>query len=149
MKSCVLEGHTRNMIGIIIIGYVISGRAMNKKTNTMAWVVSFVIHIDTFRKPRKSGNVKHRTGNISAQNIAVCVSNGSHIFSYRKVFDLVNLIFGLHSMIGICLIQILHRWCNQIFPSRKQCYQLDIMLPLHIHPGGWICDLLKIKICSS
>ena len=57
MEFRVFEDHSRNLIGSNIIGYVISGVTVDKKSNFSAWVVFYLIHVYMFVKRHKSDGV--------------------------------------------------------------------------------------------
>ena len=93
-----LKEHTRNVIGINTMGDAVLGKTVDKKTNIVARVRSYAMHIYMFEiKQHKSDNVWE----VFLLKIkAVSVSNGPWV-------DLSNLKIGLHFAIPICLIQTL------------------------------------------
>lgn len=86
------------MIGINTMGDAVLGKTVDKKTNIMARVRSYAMHIYMFEiKQHNSDNVWE----VFLLKIkAVSVSNGPWV-------DLSNLKIGLHFAISICLIQTL------------------------------------------
>ena len=80
-----------------VLGYVVLGATLGKKTNIVAWVLSWIL----FMKYHKSDD----TSEIFLLKIkAVFVSSGSQSFSSRGIFGLWNQKIGPHFAIMICLM---------------------------------------------